>query len=102
MNISAPEVTDAPFDGACRYMDWLMTVPLLLLEIRLVMKLLAYELNKKAWTLGLASALMIVSGCHGELVITGDLAPRWACWFLFTVFFVFIMSPMSRRLTTEM
>merc|ERR1719272_482803 len=34
---------------------------------------------------------MIVSGYYGELVITGDLTPRWACWFLSMVFFVFIV-----------
>merc|ERR1719262_1255918 len=36
----------------------------------------AYEYNSKAWTLGLGSALMIVSGYYGELVVTGDLTPH--------------------------
>jgi bacteriorhodopsin len=91
LNISAPEVTGVPFNDAYRYMDWLLTVPLLLLEILLVMKISPGELNSKAWTLGLGSALMIVSGYYGELVVTGDLTPRWGCWFLSMVFFLYIV-----------
>merc|ERR1712224_521795 len=34
-----PELTGIPFNDAYRYMDWLLTVPLLLIEILLVMKL---------------------------------------------------------------
>merc|ERR1712176_1423945 len=76
---------------AYRYMDWLLTVPLLLIEILLVMKLDEETYNSKAWTLGLGSALMIVSGYYGELVVTGDLTPRWACWFLSMSFFLYIV-----------
>merc|ERR1711865_770174 len=91
LEIGAPQLTGVPFNDAYRYMDWLLTVPLLLLEILLVMKLPANQLNTKAWTLGLGSALMIVSGYYGELVVTGDLTPRWACWFLSMVFFLYIV-----------
>merc|ERR1719284_1832573 len=69
------------FIAAYRYMDWLLTVPLLLIEILLVMKLDGDDFSKRAWTLGFGSALMIVSGYYGELVVTGDLTPRWMCWF---------------------
>merc|ERR1712166_1467981 len=55
------------------------------------MKISPGELNSKAWTLGLGSALMIVSGYYGELVVTGDLTPRWGCWFLSMVFFLYIV-----------
>merc|ERR1711879_90139 len=34
-----PKLTGVPFNDAYRYMDWLLTVPLLLIEILLVMKL---------------------------------------------------------------
>merc|ERR1712159_316160 len=34
---------------------------------------------------------MIVSGYYGELVITGDLTPRWMCWFLSMTFFLYIV-----------
>merc|ERR1711985_217501 len=55
------------------------------------MKLDAAVYNKKAWTLGFGSALMIVSGYYGELVVSGDLTPRWICWFLSMCFFLYIV-----------
>merc|ERR1719443_2641256 len=91
MEMKAPTLTGVPFNDAYRYMDWLLTVPLLLIEILLVMKLSEEEYSSKAWTLGLGSALMIVSGYYGELVVTGDLTPRWMCWFLSMGFFLYIV-----------
>merc|ERR1711884_923409 len=86
-----PTLTGVPFNDAYRYMDWLLTVPLLLIEILLVMKLDEETFNSKAWTLGLGSALMIVSGYYGELVVTGDLTPRWLCWKVSMAFFLYIV-----------
>merc|ERR1712039_1134361 len=37
--VADPTLTGIPFNDAYRYMDWLLTVPLLLIEILLVMKL---------------------------------------------------------------
>jgi bacteriorhodopsin len=91
LEITAPTLTGIPFNDAYRYMDWLLTVPLLLIEILLVMKLDADVFASKAQTLGVGSALMIASGYYGELVITGDLTPRWACWFLSMAFFLYIV-----------
>ena len=68
-----------PFKDAYHYMDWLLTLPLVLLDILLVMELPTTELNAKAWALGLGLELMIVSGYHGELVVTADLLLRWGC-----------------------
>jgi bacteriorhodopsin len=84
-------VTGVPFNDAYRYMDWLLTVPLLLLEILLVMDLSQSQLKCKGWTLGVGSALMIVSGYYGELFVTGDLTPRWNCWYLSMCFFLYIV-----------
>ena len=81
----------SPFNDAYRYIDWLLTVPLLLIEILLVMKLDDKTYSSKAWTLGAGSALMIVSGYYGELVVTGDLTPRWICWALSMCFFLYIV-----------
>merc|ERR1712193_473458 len=90
MDLQNPSLTGIPFNDAYRYMDWLLTVPLLLIEILLVMKLDDKTYSSKAWTLGAGSALMIVSGYYGELVITGDLTPRARCWGLSMVFFLYI------------
>jgi bacteriorhodopsin len=86
-----PTMTGVPFNDAYRYMDWLLTVPLLLIEILLVMKLDAGTFGTKAWVLGAGSALMIISGYYGELVVTGDLPPRWVCWFASMSFFLYIV-----------
>jgi len=91
LEMMAPAMSGVPFNDAYRYMDWLLTVPLLLIEILLVMKLDEESFNSKAWVLGLGAALMIVSGYYGELVVTGDLTPRWACWFLSMAFFLYIV-----------
>ena len=45
--------------GRYRYVDWLLTVPLLLIELVLVMGLSPEETSRKAWTLGAGSALMV-------------------------------------------
>jgi len=91
LEIQNPTLTGIPFNDAYRYMDWLLTVPLLLIEILLVMKLDQAVFTTKAWTLGFGSALMIASGYYGELVVTGDLTPRWICWFLSMGFFLYIV-----------
>merc|ERR1711865_1061933 len=78
-------------NDAYRYMDWLLTVPLLLIEILLVMKLEPQTYACKSKTLGLSSALMIISGYYGELIVTGDLGPRWKCWYVSMFFFLYIV-----------
>jgi hypothetical protein len=87
----SPEITGVPFNDAYRYMDWLLTVPLLLMEIVLVMNLSPEESNSQCWTLGAGSALMIVSGYKGELKLTGDLSIRWASWCLSMCFFLYLV-----------
>jgi bacteriorhodopsin len=84
--------TASPFNDAYRYMDWLLTVPLLLIEIILVMKLPADESKSKATTLGVASALMIILGYPGELVLSEDnLGTRWVYWIAAMIPFLYIV-----------
>merc|ERR1711934_1201412 len=89
--IQAPVLTGVPFNDAYRYMDWLLTVPLLLIEIVFVMKLSDEETKKKAITLGWASGLMICIGYPGELVTEGDLGVRWLYWFLAIMPFLYVV-----------
>jgi len=73
--------TGIPFNDAYRYMDWLLTVPLLLIEIILVMKLSPEETSRQGMTLGASSALMIILGYPGELVLDeSNLTIRWVYW----------------------
>ena len=62
-------MTGVPFNDAYRYMDWLVTVPLLLIEILLVMELDEATFSSKAWVLGVTSAIIIVSCYYGDLVV---------------------------------
>ena len=75
MEIGAPTLTGVPFNDAYRYMDWLLTVPLLLIEILLVMELDGATYSSKSKSLGAAAALMIVAGY----------------WFISMVFFLYIV-----------
>merc|ERR1712146_105110 len=62
-----------------------------LMEIVLTMSLPEAEANSKCWSLGIFSALMIVSGYRGELVIQGDLTTRWTHWFVSMCFFSYVV-----------
>jgi len=86
-----PKLTGIPFNDAYRYMDWLLTVPLLLMEIVLVMKLPEGEASKKCMSLGVSSALMIILGYPGELIVEGPLATRWKYWGAAMVPFCYIV-----------
>jgi bacteriorhodopsin len=86
-----PQMTGVPFNDAYRYMDWLLTVPMLLMEIVLVMKLSGEEAKFKCTTLGVSSALMIILGYPGELIVAGDLTSRWFYWKLAMVPFCYIV-----------
>jgi bacteriorhodopsin len=59
--------TGVAFNQAYRYVDWLLTVPLLLVELILVMRLSQSETVSKSMKLGGAAALMILLGYPGEV-----------------------------------
>merc|ERR1712122_249547 len=86
-----PQLTGIPFNDAYRYMDWLLTVPLLLMEIVLVMNLTGDQASMKCKLLGTSAALMIVLGYPGELIVEGDLAERWKFWAVAMVPFCYIV-----------
>ena len=83
------KVSGAPFNDAYRYVDWLLTVPLLLIELILVMKLPRDETVSLSWKLGLASAAMVALGYPGE--IQDDLAVRWMWWAAAMVPFAYVV-----------
>ena len=58
--------TGRPFNDAYRYVDWLLTVPLLVTELILVMKLPGKEGSTKSSRLAFLAVLMILLGYPGE------------------------------------
>ena len=81
--------TGYAFNEAYRYVDWLLTVPLLLIELILVMNLSRSETISKATKLGLAAALMIILGYPGE--IATDAGTRWVWGILSMLPFLYIV-----------
>mmetsp|Transcript_68476 Transcript_68476/g.161101 ORF Transcript_68476/g.161101 Transcript_68476/m.161101 type:complete len:263 (+) Transcript_68476:44-832(+) len=83
----AVTLTGKPFNDGYRYVDWVMTVPLLLIELVLVMKLPEAETTSLCWKLGVAAALMIALGYPGE--IQDDMIGRIFWWCLSMVPFLY-------------
>ncbi len=82
-------VTGFAFNDAYRYVDWLLTVPLLLIELVLVMRLSQAETTSRSLRLGAAAALMIILGYPGE--IAADNATRALWGTLSTLPFLYIV-----------
>ncbi|MEY4880956.1 MAG: hypothetical protein RLZ87_385 [Armatimonadota bacterium] len=81
--------TGVKFNDAYRYVDWLLTVPLLLIELILVMRLSQAETTAKGLKLGTLAALMILLGYPGE--VSADMTTRWIFWGLSMVPFTIIV-----------
>jgi len=81
--------TGGMFNDAYRYMDWILTVPMLLLELVLVMRLPAGQATKVAWKLGAAAALMVVLGLPGEY--SNGNGTRWLFWALAMIPFAYVV-----------
>merc|ERR1712241_1273727 len=86
-------LTGAPFNDAYRYVDWLLTVPLLLIELILVMGLPAEETASKSWKLGVASAVMVSLGYPGE--IQDGYAGRWLWWCFAMIPFLYVVKELA-------
>jgi bacteriorhodopsin len=80
--------TGHPFNDAYRYVDWLLTVPLLVTELILVMRLSGNEGTKKASRLAVLAVIMVVLGYPGE--ISNVASTRWLWWGLSMIPFLII------------
>lgn len=80
------------FNDAYRYVDWLLTVPLLLVELILVMRLSEAETWSKGARLGIMAALMVALGYPGE--IATDIPTKWLWWGLAMIPFAIIVYDM--------
>ena len=88
--------TGVRFNDAYRYVDWLLTVPLLLVELILVMRLSRAETVSKSVRLGGLAALMIILGYPGE--ISSEPGTRWLFWFLAMIPFTLIVLELANGL----
>ena len=78
-----------PFNDAYRYIDWLLTVPLLLVEAVAVLALTRKKAGSLIARLSIAAVAMIALGYPGE--ITDDGTWRFIWGFLSSVPFVYIL-----------
>jgi len=89
IEVNGEFVSNGSFNEGYRYVDWLLTVPLLLAELVVVMKLAKEAQFSLIAKLGIASALMIVLGYPGE--VASDATTKWVWWTLGMIPFVYIL-----------
>lgn len=85
------------FNEGYRYVDWLLTVPLLLVETVAVLALARSEARRLLVRLVPASALMIVLGYPGELALENSERALWGA--LSTIPFLYILYILFVELT---
>ncbi len=85
-----------PFNDAYRYVDWLLTVPLLVAELVAVLALARARTLSLTFRLGLAAALMVILGYPGE--IATDMTTRAIWGFVATIPFVYILWVLFREM----
>ena len=78
-----------PFNDAYRYVDWMLTVPLLLVELILVLNLSREKSGPMLTKLTLAAFLMVITGYPGE--VSADMTTRAVWGFISTLPFVYIV-----------
>lgn len=95
-----------PFNDAYRYVDWLLTVPLLLVELVLVLNLKREKSGPMLTKLGIAAFFMILLGYPGEVMpfeMKGSMFSEYGLWgFLSTLPFVYILYVLWSELGTSM
>ena len=94
------QVAGASFNEGYRYVDWLLTVPLLLLELIAVLALARKVQTSLLYRLIPASALMIALGYPGEL--TADNGLRGLFGLLSTIPFAYILYVLFVELTKSL
>jgi len=87
------------FNEAYRYVDWVVTVPLLLTELVLVLSIAPERRKALLNKLIPYSALMIVLGYPGE--ISDNTTTAWIFWALSMVFFVLILATLFGELSRQ-
>jgi bacteriorhodopsin len=86
-----------PFNEAYRYADWLITVPLLLIELVAVLGLSRAKTTSLITRLSVAAIAMLALGYPGE--ISNETGVRWIFWSLSMIPFLYILSVLFGQLT---
>jgi bacteriorhodopsin len=96
--------TGTPFNDAYRYVDWLLTVPLLMVELVLVLGLARSETKSLLAKLVIASFLMILLGYPGEVdkESTSLFSNRGLWGLLSTIPFAYILVVLIREIRAAM
>jgi bacteriorhodopsin len=90
---------EAMFNEAYRYVDWIVTVPLLLTELVLVLSIAAERRKALLKKLVPYSAAMIALGYPGE--VSDAASTQWIFWALSMVFFVLILATLFGELSKQ-
>lgn len=93
-------LTQTVFNDAYRYMDWILTVPLLLVELVAVLGLPKEESRPLLTKLAVAAFFMIALGYPGE--IQKDLVQRTIWGTLSTLPFIYILVVLWKQLGTSL
>jgi bacteriorhodopsin len=73
-----------------RYVDWLLTVPLQIVEFYLILAAVAVVAASVFWRLLIASLVMLIAGYLGE-VNSGDPTMLWACFIIGMAGWIYII-----------
>lgn len=92
--------TPQTFNDAYRYADWILTVPLLMVELISVLALPKGEGNSLLRNLVIAAILMIGLGYPGE--ISSDTTTRWIWWSASMLPFLYILYILFTQLTRSL
>ncbi len=85
------KASGVPFNDAYRYIDWMLTVPLLMVELIAVLALTKAKSNSLMWRLGGAAFLMIILGYPGEILPEDQNAMRALWGTLSSIPFIYIL-----------
>jgi bacteriorhodopsin len=84
------------FNDAYRYADWLLTVPLLLVELVAVLALAKAESGPMLKKLVIAAILMIAFGYPGE--VATDAGTKWIWWVAAMIPYLYILGALFTKL----
>lgn len=93
--------TEHAFRESYRYVDWLLTVPLLMIEIVDVLNMRSKEARSLKIKLVIGIVLMIIAGYPGEVLPETD-PTKWVWWAIATAFMVYVLYVLWTGLTKNM